>query len=388
MKKLVSSSSISVTLMSTRKTKSLTSELLVNGFIREIEHTLNNKIIPTSINTICFRYYYVTKLLFCINGNPKNEIYISNIHSTDKNKFISSASIHHNIGSLFLSGTCLTTKFKYFPDNLSNIFNSNTTNVLFKCGGWSNGSSHAIFIDTNTFKIEELKLPILPRTWPYGNSISFSSQHQLLISVGGSWEHTVHGLYFNNNEKLQWINLKSTIQQRYNPTTVMIDKYNKLMICGGKDREINLNTAEIYNIDKDEWQQIESFNMNRRAAGMYWNEYKNDEIYLGGGIDNDENGNSVEYYDFHKNKWNLTSIPNTEFAHKLHPILWMDSNNNNILYIASICGKEQRKSSNSCECIDLRICDKWNSVIDEQLLKNVFGINEDSSTESFCLLAN
>eukprot|EP01083_Nonionella_stella_P053674 141882_1 len=385
----------------------LVSYVLINGFIREVQRQLSDQIIPHSLNTLCWRFYYVSRLLICVTFQDK-KLYIADIHSKKDNKTIASASIDNHFGDGFLSGYCLTKEFNSFPPCLSTKINAFTTNVLFKVGGSMRADTcHSIIIDTNTFDTIDWKLPQLTPSL-YGNCVSYSAQSNLLVSVG---DHNALGLSFNNakfdddivnesedddictDDEWQWRKLKSMNEYRYNPTCITLNglkSCDKIMVAGGRGNgSINLNTAEIYDIEEDTWSaNVKPFKTGRRAAGMYCDNYK-EQVYLAGGIDDIGVGTSVEMFDLHKSEWNLINVPNTRLRHKLHPVLWMEGN---VLYIASICGRNQLKryeSSNSLECIDLRISKQWNTIIGADLLDKVFGLkNQDPSTENCFLLCN
>ena len=162
-----------------------------------------------------------------------------------------------------------------------------------------------------------------------------------------------------------------------------MDKCDKLFICGGKEGFTNMNTMLIYDLNEKKYENTFNFEIARRAHGIYLDEWA-DRIFIGGGIDDTDWGQSVEYFDITKNKW--LNITDTNNAHKIHPCVWME--NNCLLYIMSVCESGGRKSSNSAEVIDLRIGDKWTILVEDHLLKELFGTNEYRSTEHVYLLSN
>lgn len=170
---------------------------------------------------------------------------------------------------------------------------------------------------------------------------------------------------------------------RYNAASVIMDESDKLFICGGKEGSTNMNTILVYDLNDNKHETTYNFSIGRRAHGIYLDEW-NDRIFIGGGIDNTDYGQTFEYFDIIKNK--CMNIVDTNNAHKIHPCVWME--NNCLLYIMSVCNTGSRASSNSCEMIDLRIGDKWKVLVEDNVLKQVFGIEEKISTENVYLLSN
>ena len=313
----------------------------------------------------------------------------------------------HPIGSLYNSWCCVTMNLNTLPSTITNTnsFNPATTITIFKCGGWMLDTCHALIIDTESFNTSHYKLPKLTTSWNWGNSLCFSESQQLLINVGGngSSAFTVSGLSLkegfideqNNTNtdtdtersEWKWYNIAELDKRRYNPSSIVINKYDKLFVIGGESLElesanIKFNSGVIYDLCKNEWKEAPKDCMHARAsAGICCDEWM-DRIYFGGGIDDESYGKSMEWYDFNKNEWNLTKIPDTNNAHKEDPVIWVQDHY--LLYIASFHGNDTY-SSNSCEWIDLRVCDKWNIAVKDKLLDHVFGIDDNVSRDD-CLL--
>eukprot|EP01083_Nonionella_stella_P050951 135329_1 len=367
------------------------SNTLVHGYIREIQQTLCYQIIPIEITALCLQFYHFTNLIFCVRANP-NTLYVGNIHNIDNGPIYQDGI--DTVGSMYISGCCATSEFRPQPRSLPSHISrdiSHQSTVLFKCGGWSTGSCHAIIVDNNdSSKTCIWNLPPMSTSCVYGCSVAFSPQSQLLLSVGGQTNNgnIVRGLFFDTVDKKlpDWQIITTIPQKRYNASCVVLNKRNALMVLGGKETDVNLKKACLYDIDDDKWRNASDFTVGRRAAGVVCNQWK-EQLYLGGGIDDKDEGKSVESYDFAKDKWNV--LPSTQFGHKLHPVLWIE--NNVLLYIASISkarGMAFYKSSNSAEFIDLRICDQWNTVVHDDFMNRVFGVKGNINFDDCKLLAN
>ena len=126
-------------------------ELLVYGFVKEIEQLLNDKmIIPDSIYKLCFNFYYSAKIIYCLCESTTS--YIASLHEDDKwslNIFDLDSLDESSIWILKYSGIyyknnySLPTKFynkitKAYNsiDNKSDIlYKHNQYHIIFKCGG-------------------------------------------------------------------------------------------------------------------------------------------------------------------------------------------------------------------------------------------------------------
>ena len=163
---------------------------------------------------------------------------------------------------------------------------------------------------------------------------------------------------------------------RYCPSSVMIDKYDKLMVVGPSENK----NCELYDINKNEWKFLTHSSYGRFGPGLYYDATQN-KAYLGGGFSS--YNKYTECYDFEKNIWHSQIIPITTFEHKWCPLIWMEDNN--LLFISSIPGKVDDASPQSQEFIDLRECKKWNVVYSKDLLHEMFGVEFKLNEENYDL---
>lgn len=202
--------------------------LVICGYIRNIENELTHRIIPESINFICYEFYYFKKLLFCITCKPV-AVRTADINfqssESDKDKASPSKALDHiishqpldsSIGSLFITNCCSSNELTIYPKLKGYEYNPHSTITLFKCGGWDKASSHALLVDTNTFQVYNWVLPkICPSqsATPYGNSMVFRPKTQMLYSTGGNFDlgKSIKTLDFHDKDVADW-KWESTIE--------------------------------------------------------------------------------------------------------------------------------------------------------------------------------
>eukprot|EP01084_Bolivina_argentea_P274436 467789_1 len=392
-------------------------QLLVNGYIRQqIEPLLNNLIIPDAILLLCWMFYDFNhrKLIFCLNwgSNNPNPLYFTYSGSTGGSwhaKFWSQGwKINNNMG------ICSTTGLKRYPKVFSK-YNDIWANItIFVCGhglttkgqGYQEGYSYThqcycgIFVDTNIlanaenekkFTSDRWELPHIPLYKLSKNTLSFSSRYQLLFSIGG--EHWLHKREVSNVSKLyclnftedinniatwEWKSLNSKIGDRRSASSVIIEKYDKLFICGGENKlQKCMKTMLIYDIKNNRIKHGSNFEFGAANCGIVNNQYKTDEIYLGGGTHQVDDmytnrGKTMQCYNAVKNKWNI--LPNMKLEYTCNPVLWLEDGYK--LYIATC-----ENNTNGCEVLDLRVCKKWNIVYaKDTLLKDFFGMSNNTKS--------
>ncbi len=161
-----------------------TSVLLLNGYIRQIEELLLTQIIPESITTLCYQFYYASNLLFyllhkessfCIadigsQSQWKCNVYPLNLcqgnfpHSQNNPKQIQ---LQINEGGLFyahdiklpkqLSKIIHRAYFDLLKDTAIQpmndqddiLSNSDQFDIIFQCGGLNTTQCNAIIFDNN-----------------------------------------------------------------------------------------------------------------------------------------------------------------------------------------------------------------------------------------------
>eukprot|EP01084_Bolivina_argentea_P121892 216028_1 len=126
------------------------SRYLINGFIRKIDASLKNKIIPNAINELCFLFYFTSNALyyFCrIRKDNKNGLYIYDIDNNQNFQckiFDINASNISDAAAIGYTFPCLAKNIN-LPKNIFNKINCLQLNknkaysydIIFKCGGHS-----------------------------------------------------------------------------------------------------------------------------------------------------------------------------------------------------------------------------------------------------------
>eukprot|EP01084_Bolivina_argentea_P121894 216030_1 len=353
------------------------SRSLINGFVRKIDASLKNKIIPYEINELCFLFYFTSNVLyyFCRIRDPnKNGLYIYDIDNNqnfqckifDINTSKLNSTSESDAGAIGYTSPYIA---KNISSNIFHKLNSSYLNkskaysydIIFKCGGNSdaNGDSSQcqaiIFnssqLDTNmsadknqTLTAYHYELPSLPvKMW--GTTAVYSHVNGL-YNIGGSNCTKIYNLNdpFNSNSK--WNCVATFDSQIAYTSSVFINDY-QLFICGGTHDYNGIATTQILNTNSYDWVKLNDCINKRQCAGIL---YDNNHVYIGGG---DDTNHSVEYYDLIKQRWCKLVSTNCEYA--FCPTLWISHNENNMLYIAGI-------KSNAIEVLDLRIGKQWEIV--------------------------
>ena len=181
-------------------------------------------------------------------------------------------------------------------------------------------------------------------------------------------------LNVNKISSLKWRrnrNKQQMIKGRYNANVCAIGK-EKFLIFGGKNKSSkDEKSCELYNnsdeCEQEKCQSIESMKYKRSRLSSVYLPQKH-KVIIGGGMIYGKGSTQIEIYDIAKNKWTLHSAE-FNFEHK-YPIIWMDSYQPSICYIAGDwIGIGGRKDSlGYIEWIDLRQkCKKWNLYHDQSL---------------------
>ena len=395
--------------------------ILIDAYIRQnIKILLNqNTIIPHTIQTLIFTFYYITTTIYCItdqyaiDDKHSNSIFIGNIHGQNSLKS-STVNIKSKKNCIFpiSNSYCSTTNFK--PTNFPSKFSKHAhkfTNVIFRIGEDPFQKSHAIAIQpvTDTKQTNEYEynakywdLPLLNKQ-PSGNSLVFNSKYQTLYSIGGDHNWMTYALEFdfaeewkNINEEWKWKTLRKCPYKHSHGCVCTFASEEKLFIAGGVNDNVILDRTSIYDINENQWGSRCAGSMKlkkaRLCAGVCYDKHGN-RIYVGGGYRyHNEYENSVENMDMEKRQGFKVLDMETECIHGNNPCLWVE-NNGQLLYIASLYYEDVGSiyedkviRSAACEFMDLRECKKWIAVYKEDLLERVFGLGEEMQLNDCHLL--
>eukprot|EP01084_Bolivina_argentea_P056111 102725_1 len=359
-----------------------TEELLLTGYIRQIEILLNGKIIPQSINSLCFDFYHLYNMIFLLIEKNENEIYSIDINN-DKSSIYNV--IHPQFTpnepwSIFNGGVCCKQNW-ILPDRitaaLSSQFDVNSYNkmfekmkkwnyVIFKVGGYDaqndNSTNCCNAIIMNRYKTSNdniafnVKLPNFISNI-YGNSLLFSRQHGL-ISIGGRTQSPIAKLSFSG--MLDWEKMKSVSNihiaaTMINKDRILIVNGCKLGIYSNQSHPGQVNAVQIFDMKKNRFCYASNSCYSRCSSGIYHDELAH-KVYVGGGCFQERIVKYMEYYDVNRNKW--YKLPQTSMKHGNTPILWM-SNHHKILNIGSMdLDKNCRFNGLNVEVMDLRMGQK------------------------------
>ena len=352
-------------------------EILIDGYIRDIQRTLNSStntwIIPTEIIILCVNFYDPRSQIFIILNALESNNDNYTIFMTDTiNKKKSNLAIYdlNNSTNLFsqnrdkwsLEGAAIAYKPnitlpKSIINKLSNAYSSKLLNidlqqnydVIFKCGGktkpkqdycsailFDNAPFHH-YVSSKRMVAFNWELPKLP-TNMVGNVSIFADQYGLITIGSKTYKLSfISSAYHDQSKQWKWEKCKGGISWLY-PSATMIDN-ERVFITGGYGN----NETMIYDINKGKWKTLGSMHTTRGDAGIYFDRKEGDKVYVGGG-----NDFGVEYYDLNKNKW--YKLDETNEMHKNYPVLWMSNDGNRILYIAS----SENLYKNKIEKLDLR----------------------------------
>ena len=324
---------------------------LIDGYLRELETSLNEQVIPNELNIIIFNYCRNGTLICYLTVHHSKPWYIADVMSDERTVWKSNVEQSQNESNGFTK-PCIG----YNISSMLSVNASKYNTAIFHCGGSGNNDQRceAIVFHSDQLQIpskehEDIEfmrftLPDLPQaTW--GNNNVYSNKYGL-FSVGGQPSgNGVFNLKNASDGKMEWNKLKNKMKnQHYYPSVCMINDEKLFVAAGDNNSNVSMDAidskVEICNLENGEWSQLADCRIKRSIAGIFYDSIQ-DTVYLGGG-----NGNlyysSVECYDINKNVWSL--LPNCNLKHEWSPAIWKDGN---ILYIASI-------EANGMEYIDLR----------------------------------
>eukprot|EP01084_Bolivina_argentea_P291591 501149_1 len=403
--------------------------LLVDGYVRNIEKILINKIIPIEIYHICFDFYFSSKFMFYLasihyynelnESKIENTLSIANIDTKKQwtgNVFkISNPKINildndenNNDWTVDSGGICFARNIKIpniITSKLSHIKNRQLqfNNIVFQVGGLNKTKDNAYIEEAsedcsaliiNSHQFSENKnqtidayrwaLPSFPSKLTY-NYILYSNKQNALYSFGGSNArdlhlgqnfNTIHKLSFNINEEAyciqnekewNWMELDIKMnRERGNLCGTMMDNENKIMIAGGYlDSTSILKTVDILNCDTNKW--IDNIK-ELNYARMDAGIYYCDVkqmCYVGGGYA--DHISASRFVECYDIKKNVWNVlPKTGLEHDMNPMIWIEDNN--LLHIMSV-------QSNGMEYIDLRESKKW--ITSVKNLEQLFNVKFD-----------
>ena len=405
---------------------------LVDGYIRIIENKLAfGQIIPTIINTICFKYYTVEELMILLsqnsNKNP-NSIYIANIteqkswpcqlydYNTSKSiglskydgdvRVVSAAfEIQQNISLPQILSDQIHQLYQkqnknYYKDIKESEID-NKYNVIFS--GYKDNCNAFIFDPMEFHKLGKnqnitsfvLKLPSNRKNdatlEQCEHDLVYSDYYKCLISIGGTergqYKNSVYKLPFGDEESFdpdninnpwRWWNMPNMNTIRSFPSCVIIkdnDGRDKIFVFGGYKTNFK-SSAEIYNFETNNWRTMKNAAIARYRVGIHFDE-SNNCVYIGGGQGEEGVCRKIERFDCNKNEW-YGNYPDTLMKHDRYPMIWRK---HELLYIASVY-------TNCMEVLDLRERRDWIKVYDDNRLKleTVFGTEFDPKRTYQCRL--
>ncbi|KAK0428626.1 hypothetical protein QR680_010913 [Steinernema hermaphroditum] len=172
--------------------------------------------------------------------------------------------------------------------------------VLVTFGGWSvAGPSNAVDVyDTRANK------------WTLPDSRLFEAPkaYHATVRVGRSF-YTIGGFngvdYYStvrrfNFDSMAWTDVAGMTETRCYVNACVFDNHCRILASGGHNGHARLKTAEIYNIQKNEWSPIADMTIIRSDAHVV---NINEKVIVVGGFDGGTCHKTYEYYDDHKNQW-------------------------------------------------------------------------------------
>ena len=189
----------------------------------------------------------------------------------------------------------------------------------------------------------------------------------------------------NNNleSKWKWLKMSNMKHYHYKGSLCIINnsdnRYSeRLFICGG----YNDNKCELLDIHNNQYVQISNLLYKVSQAGIKY-DYKKSRIYIGGGSRaysrHKDASVLASYYDVFKDKW--MKLPNTVFEHAHHPIVYINDDEPNLLFIA---GGDQHNLGPT-EYLDIRNNKgKWKVVQDDYQLNKYFDLHHDALIKRLC----
>ena len=120
---------------------------LITGYIREIELRMINQIIPYSINTIIFQYYFAQLLLCYITKELTKPWYIADVETNGQKIWQSQATSLGKVTKEINGGftkPCIGYNIKlpsHFTKNIDDDIANKSYHAIFHCGGYLHGRS-------------------------------------------------------------------------------------------------------------------------------------------------------------------------------------------------------------------------------------------------------
>eukprot|EP01084_Bolivina_argentea_P317878 551171_1 len=360
-------------------------KLLVYGYCREIEHYLDDKIIPNGITELCFIYYLSSTLIFYFYVPSTQSKMKSNkniiIHDMEsKKKF--DCTIESTNGISTISSNISYTRHLTLPFSIQQKFfntNNKISNYQALIVSVSSVSHMLVFneqqLHSNSTTTDE---PVTIYDWTLPNTFNafdrsnsgtidiFSKKNGLFKLGGYDGQHDKNdfyrlpfdGQYFNKQDlkNWKWQKMANMKHPRYKGSGVIIKNNNinneKLVIVGGYYYDSTGSggnypqSVEIFDFETNKWNELCTMKNPREEMGIFYDkEYGNNMIYIGGGVSyvgKHRDTNTVECFDLYKMKW--INYGHTNMKHINYPIFWKE--NKYRLFIAS--------NKYGIECIDLR----------------------------------
>lgn len=365
-------------------------ELLVCGFIRDIGTALleiSNDVsilsmIPSSIYQLCSRYCKNPEndylYLWCSSSLLKNYISYINIRDLDDNpcKF-KLKQVNHNNGNKIklydkkFSSTILLHDISksLIPKQYDKIWTKHEDKIcgIVRIGGKYilpeefSAKCNIILFNLNGDKIIDGYIESLPNILsPIGSSSSiYNPTKHIIYNVGGinslkQMEKTVASLNINywnhtnnnndnivgNDQLFEWRNHLIQLNiARYQTALSWIGETNCnnecMLVSGGCSNWVTpTKSCELirFNDNGDIKEIVNVSPMNYARAFVKSFQCESHKVVIGGGIFREDSAYTIEFFDAIKNKW-IEYLATTKSRHS-QAVIWCDSNNHNIIYIA------------------------------------------------------
>eukprot|EP01084_Bolivina_argentea_P023191 43223_1 len=341
-------------------------QTFVEQFIRAIDPSLEDYVIPTDVCRLCLIFYQDYHNDFILMQTKTNTIHISNFNGKSTLQFTNNE-IFYDENICYVQNVKLPLSIAY-QLNLS----KSQHNILFKYGKSSQIEAYIIDRQSESF-VRKWELPqSLPNQT---GKLFFSNQLGLIhFTVNYTKDCRMFRHYYASQlllDTLQSINTNpwsSNLWKHfeleavaYSPVTdnmeldlesagcCLID--DKILKIGGK---VDGKVVKLYDIMNGfNNKTLKGLSINRYDFGCCYDQWKHN-AYIAGGVIGDLLTDEInvthlcQYYDFHKNQW--YDLPYTRMQHYKPVNMWTDYYQNNLLYIASMS-----KYAQGIEYIDLRM---------------------------------
>ena len=319
--------------------KDTKTEFLISGYIRNIK--IIKQIIPYEVINLCLLFYYSFSKMFLIKGDTNdthNEPRISIVEIDTKNNyqcqlnklnistnFEMQNTIDGDLGLVYVKDFSISSKIISSISN-NKLLSNNVYDVIFAIGSEENPRAYVFDKIYNYNKNEKIntyywRLPttnaISSLRGPY---VLYSKKYGIITIGNNITSNSFNILNINKEENSEWKLDKMETRRKFSSCAWLNDDE---IICVGGNR--NYKYVDIYDFNTNKWIKVADTILNREASGIFVDKYINKRVYIIGGMEKEK---FAEYYDINKNIWN--KLPNLNNAHYRWPVVWSESNINNM----------------------------------------------------------